>query len=384
MSEAGRIAKQMLESLGGFWGLHLFDDVNSIQFINKLANSARVKRKAENGEFVEEEFLGRAANIEQWEAMIAKRIEGGAHHRVGLSNYIDKNAIRAGLETSCTHCSAKNWHGLDEVSYKVKCSRCLKTYDFPQGNLKKHNKNWKYRVVGPFAVPNYAQGAYASLLTIRFFSQFFMRDNSSSYSTAIDIVTSKENCEVDFAIWLSDEAGHDIQGEPRLVIGEAKSFAIDAVREKDITQLKLVAGLMPESVLVISVLKTEFSDAEIQLLKEFVEWTRESDNYQPRHWVILLTGTELFTEFLTNTWKEMGEPYSRFADYHYTSYFESLSDATLEIYLGLPSYYQYRESQRKGVAKKLKKKRKISGAKKKGATPKKKRNAPKKKRATSK
>lgn len=340
LSEAGRVAKQMLESLDGFWGLYLFDDENSIKFVNKLANSSRVKSNSDSGEVLEELFEGRAATINEWQAMIAERKARGAHHRVGLSDYIDKSVIRVGLETKCTHCSANNWHDLDEVSYDIKCSRCLKIYNFPQGNLKKNNQNWKYRVIGPFAVPDYAQGAYASLLTIRFFSRFQNRDNASSYSTAIDIVSNEKKCEIDFAIWSSDENGHDVYGEPKLIIGEAKSFAINAVTEKDLLKLKMAAKLMPGSILVVSVLKTEFSKDEITLLKSFVDWASEPVSYLPKHRVILLTGTELFNEFLENTWREKGEPHSKFADYSHTHGFDALSDATLEIYLGYQPYYK--------------------------------------------
>ncbi|MHA1212978.1 MAG: hypothetical protein ACTSSH_11000, partial [Candidatus Heimdallarchaeota archaeon] len=365
LSEAGRIAKQMLESLGGFWGLYLFDDKDSVQFVNKLANSTRVRSSNSSEEVLEEDFTGRAATIDEWQGMISKRKALGSHHRVNLSNYIDKNVIRVGLESECSHCNAKNWHDLDRVSYKVECNRCLKIYDFPQGNLKTNNQNWKYRVVGPFAVPNYAQGAYTSLLTIRFFSKFSSRDTAISYSTAIDIISKERKCEVDFAIWLSDENGHDVHGDPRLLIGEAKSFAVNSVTQKDLSQLKIAAGLMPNSILIISVLKTEFSVDEIVLLKEFVEWAREPANYKPKHWVILLTGTELYAEFLGQAWEEKGEPFSNFTDYNTTSNFEPLSDATLAIYLDLPPYYKWREDNEKGNKIQAKKKAKKKVAKKK-------------------
>ncbi len=347
LSDAGRIARQMLESLSGFWGLVLFDNKESVQFVNKLANSSRIRNNADGEEVLEENFTGRAATIDEWQKMIARRNAQEEYNRVKLSDYIEKNVIRVGLETECSHCNADNWHDLDDVSYKVKCSRCLKTYDFPQGNLKKYNQNWKYRVIGPFAIPNYAQGAYASLLTIRFFSKFCGRDNSHSFSTAIDVVSNDNKCEVDFAIWLSDERGYESYGEPKLLIGEAKSYAFEAIKEDDLSKLKIAASLMPDSILVISVLKTEFSDNEVDLLKGFVEWAREPVNYNPRHWVILLTGTELNSEFLESTWRKKGEPYNKFLDYHDTRGFYSLSDSTLAIYLGLPSYYEWTKEKRK-------------------------------------
>ena len=346
-SEPGRIARQMIDSLGGFWGLYLVDDRESIQFINKHALSTRTRTNDDSGEVVEEDFSGRSASINDWQAMIKRRKAAGSHNMVKLSHYIERNVIKVGIESECDHCGAKNWHGLDEVSYNLRCLRCLKDYKFPQGNLKQHNKNWRYRVIGPFAVPDYAQGAYASLLTIRFFTKMIGHDAPSSYSTALEIEGEEQKTEIDFAIWVPEERGFNINGEPRLIIGEAKSFGEDVIKDDDLEKLKKSANVIPDSIIVISVLKESFSEAEKQRLKEFVLWARETVNYRPKHWVILLTGTELFNEFLEQTWKDLGEPYSTHANYHSTKYLEQLSDATQSIYLGFDSYHQWLENKRK-------------------------------------
>ena len=46
------------------------------------------------------------------------------------------------------------------------------------------------------------------------------------------------------------------------MFGEAKSFAEEAVTDRDIESLKIVAGVLPGSIVVVSVLKAAFSDAE--------------------------------------------------------------------------------------------------------------------------
>ena len=346
-SEAGRIARQMIDSLGGFWGLYLVDDMESIQFINKHALSTRKRTNDDSGEVIEEDFSGRSASINDWQSMIQRRKAAGSHHSVNLSHYIERNVIKVGIESECDHCGAKNWHGLDEVSYDLRCLRCLKDYKFPQGNLKQHNKNWRYRVIGPFAVPDYAQGAYASLLTIRFFTKMMGHDAPSSYSTALELEGENQITEIDFAIWVPEERGFDVNGEPRLIIGEAKSFGEDVIKNDDLEKLKKSASSIPDSIIVISVLKESFSENEKQRLNEFVLWARDPVGYRPRHWVILLTGTELFNEFLERTWKDLGEPFSAHANYHSTKYLEPLSDATQSIYLGLDSYYKWLENMRK-------------------------------------
>jgi len=341
-SEAGRIARQMLESLDGFWGLYLVDDKETIQFINKQALSTRKRYNNESGESVEEDFRGRSAAIGEWQQIIQQRKGAGRHHLIELSHYVKHNVVKVGLETECSHCGAKNWHGLDEVSYEVRCLRCLKYYDFPQGNLKSSNQNWRYRVIGPFAVPDYAQGAYASLLTIRFFSSMGGHDVPYSFSTALDLEGEHLNAEIDFAIWMPEERKFDVNGEPRLIIGEAKSFGENAIKDDDLAKLKKSATALPGSIIVISVLKKEFSDAEKERLRDFVAWAREPINYGPRHWVILLTGTELFSHHLEGTWNAMEAPFSEHANFHSTNFLEPLSDATLSIYLGLEPFHEWR------------------------------------------
>lgn len=347
LSDAGRIANQILESLGGFWGLYLLDDKESIQFVNKHASSTRKRTNVSSGEVLEEDFSGRSASITDWQRMIKQRKTAGSHRLVNLTHYLERNVIRVGIESECDYCRGKNWHGLDEVSYDLRCVRCLKSYKFPQGNLKLNNQNWKYRVIGPFAVPDYAQGAYASLLTIRFFTKMIGRDVPCSYSTALNLKGEKQETEIDFALWVSEERGFDVNGEPRLIIGEAKSFGEDVIKNGDLENLKKSASAIPESIIVISVLKESFSDNEKQRLIDFVLWARNPNNCRPRHWVILLTGIELFSDSLEGTWAKLGEPFSKHANYSSTKYLESLSDATQSIYLGLDSYYIWLEDKKK-------------------------------------
>lgn len=347
LSEPGRIAKQVFNSLKGFWGLRLLNDPVMLQFINKLAMSTR--RRGGEGDFgiQEEDFTGRAASIKDWEDQIKQRNARRPFPELNLSHYTQRNVIRLGIETDCNHCGAKNWRGLDEIGYEVKCERCLKNYEFPQAEIKKHNENWKYRVVGPFAVPDFARGSYTALLTIRALSELKVTPlkDAINFSTALDLISGEKKCEIDFALWVEDNNNSDTCGDPKLVIGEAKSFGTQVIKEKDISQLKKAAEMLPNSIIVVSVLKENFSDAEKVLLKKFVEWARKPFNCDPRHWVILLTGTELFAEHhITNAWKDKGEPFSQFGDYIRMRTLQDLSDATLSIYLGLPGYHEWIEN----------------------------------------
>ena len=341
LSEPGRIAKQILNSLDGFWGLRLLNDPEMLQFINKLAMSTR--RRVSKGDTTtqEEDFTGRSASIQEWETQIRQRNIRGSIPELKITHYTQRNVIKLGLETDCSHCRAKNWHNLDEVGYEVKCERCLKIYNFPQADLRNQNGNWKYRVVGPFAVPDYAQGSYSALLTVRALSELRMTGlhDFINYSTALDLISGNKKPEIDFALWSADDSKHDTYGDPKLVIGEAKSFGANAIKKKDMAQLKKAAEMLPNSIIAISVLKESFSNTEKALLKKFVEWARKPVNYKPRHWVILLTGTELFAKHnISYAWKDKGNPYNKFSDYHCTRTLQGLSNSTQAIYLNMPSY----------------------------------------------
>ena len=325
-----------------------------LRFINRLAMQTRRRGNEDEGFTFEEEFPGRAASIQDWNQKINELKSKRFLPVLDLSSYTQCNVIRLGLETACSHCTAKNWHNLDEVGYEVRCERCLKIYGFPQAKLESSNKNWKYRVVGPFAVPEYARGSYSALLTIKALSETIITPigDHVNYITGLDLKSNSEKCEIDFALWIADKIEFDTCSDPKLVIGEAKSFASEAIGEKDILKLKIAGEMLPNSIIVISVLKDDFSDEEKNLLAQFVEWAREPVNHKPRHWVILLTGTELFaTHDIRGAWKDKGEPHSKYSNYQFARTLKDLAECTQAIYLGMPGYSTWLEQKRRGLRK---------------------------------
>jgi hypothetical protein len=153
LSEPGHIARQMLDNLGGLWGVHLLADTETLKLLNKMAGGLR--RMSNEEDTVEETFELRTAPREEWTRLIANRKTRRRLSRLSLEDFTKSNVIRLGLETDCPHCNAKNWSTLTGVDYRVTCERCLKPYDFPQAALREHNRNFTYRVVGPFSVPDY-------------------------------------------------------------------------------------------------------------------------------------------------------------------------------------------------------------------------------------
>ncbi|MBY0224664.1 MAG: hypothetical protein K2Q28_02535 [Hyphomicrobium sp.] len=355
LSDPGHIAQQMLQNLNGLWGTHLLADANTLQLLNKMAGGLR--RKSNETDIVEEHFDRKTVSRKDWLDLIAKRVAKNRLPRLKLADFTDRRVIRLGLETDCPNCQATNWHGLDDVGYDLTCERCLKAYAFPQADLREQNKNWAYRVIGPFSVPDYGRGAYSVLLTLRALAAINISHDTATFSTALALKVGDKSAEIDFAVLRDKNGRFDHNSEPEFLVGEAKSFGSgDLVKAKDLDQLKLVASKLPNAYVVISVLRNSFTRSEIKRLKSFVQWGRRPNIHgQPTNPVILLTGVELFAaHYIQSEWKNLPEPYKSLSDYNSIRTLHGFADATQQIYLGMPAYYKWREAVWKKRAEKKK------------------------------
>lgn len=346
LSEPGHIARQMLEQLGGLWGVHLLADIDTLKLLNKMAGGLR--RRNNEKDMIEETYELRTARLKDWTDLVSARKRRHSLLRNGLNDFIKSNVIRLGLETDCPHCSAKNWSTLTNVDYRVTCERCLKPYDFPQATLRARNENFTYRVIGPFSAPDYGRGAYSALLTLRVLERFNSSTSEMTFSTAMDLSFDGVRCEVDFVAWRGDERfGRSNQRPPQLIIGESKSLGQgELMTARDLAKLKSVATRLPNVVVVISVLRDHFTRTEKELLRKFVNWGRRVNIHgEPTTPVLLLTAHELTMDHLLSaTWKNLGGAHARFADFEHTHSLLDFADATQQIYLGLPSFRESRSA----------------------------------------
>jgi hypothetical protein len=350
LSDPGHIAKQVLDHLGGLWGVYYLANSDVVQLLNKMAMSVRRKRNQEDS--LEEHFSGRTASVEDWKKIVKENNNGGSVRDPKLKDYTDRNVIRLGLETICPHCQGRNWHGLRDVDYKASCERCLNEYDFPQADSA--GRKWKYRVVGPFSIPDYARGAYSSLLTLRAIDSLRGHKGEMTFSTALDLEFDGIKCEADFVAIKRKERIEE-RLPPELIIGECKSFGKgELIKNGDLTKLKHVAKKLPGAVIVISVMRDHFTKNEKKIITQFVKWAERPDQRgRATNPVVLFTGNELFYDFLLSaTWQDLGSPHKDYTDYEHTKDLSSLSQATQAIYLGLPSRFDRRAAKRKARAKK--------------------------------
>ena len=306
-SEPGRITEQMLASLGGFWGTSLIADRRTLELLDRMSKSVKTYASG-----TVEEFPERSAAVKDWQDLLSRRSSGprGYRRAADLDRFIEAKILRLGLELTCTNCSKRNWVGIGDLKEQITCERCLKTFAFPQGSLNFQHTPWRYRVIGPYSVPDYGGGAYSTVLALAVFARRLGSDEPNmTYTTGLELqIGEGKPFEVDFAFWYQRNRMFGRKEEPALVFGEAKSFGTEAFKAADVARMRKLAEKFPGAFMVFATLKDELSGDEAKAIGEFATWGREKlANGLPRAPVIALTGNELFCDWrLEQTWKEMG------------------------------------------------------------------------------
>lgn len=347
LSSAGRIAKQMIENLGSLWGTHIISNEETIKLLNSMAMQEVVSGAAD--EATRRQYQGRTVGAGRWKTLI-KRIATDRLPKLTLEQFAECGILKLGLAVDCQNCSYENWYGLDQIDYDPVCDRCLKPFRFPQGGA---STPWKYRVTGPFSLPNFAEGAYTVVLTLNMFKKNLAAGPhvEMTYATGLNLKNDNFEREIDFAFWYGESRSFGQRTEPSFVVGEAKSFAEEAVTDRDIESLKLVGQAIPGTVLVVSVLKKSFSATERIYLTDLARWGWEHVNGRMRSVVILLTGVELFAGYgIRQAWNKAGENYPKDADYHTFNELNAFAYATQKIHLGLDYYAELKTNKLKKVS----------------------------------
>ncbi|MGT2465821.1 hypothetical protein ACVOMV_12810 [Mesorhizobium atlanticum] len=179
-SDAGRVAEQVIASVGGLSGTNILRERGILEQLNSMARS---RHKWKDGSA--DEFTDRTASVQDWIMTlrpIQKKVFGNWKT---LDRLVADGMLRLGLAPRCPHCTQENWYSLNDVADHLSCVRCLRTYPFPQGNPDR--KLFKYRVVGPFATPGYARGGYAVALTLRFLQDELGSMNAFTFSTGLEL-----------------------------------------------------------------------------------------------------------------------------------------------------------------------------------------------------
>lgn len=340
LSDAGRATQQIIQTLGGFWGVRSLAHKNIIEMLNEMSRKPVTK----------------SAHYKEFRNKINDAVKNDVWKRKNFETLVERKAVELGLELKCNKCGSWSWYSIKQLDYLLTCELCLKQFNFPITNPgESAHSRWAYRVIGPFALPDYSRGGYAASLAIRFFADVIggMHESAVTWSSGQELtLASTMSSEVDFILWNQRKQmfGNDYPTE--IVFGEAKSFGRDAFKQADVERMRLLAESFPGSILVFATLKeaSELSSGETNLIRKLADWGREydRDRKQSRAPVIMLTGTELFTShYLHEKWEEKGGDHKKIIEPAWINArlnnLRMLADLTQQLYLGMSSYGKWRE-----------------------------------------
>ena len=329
LSPPGILAKQIYKKLNGHVG------VLRNETLLKLLEHMNGGMVNENEDLVKEVKVLQPRALPIGEIHNKLYMSSKSNH---LRDYLVSNGLFCiGLHVQCPICVRRTWFSINQVGQTLNCPLCLSS--FPAiGNIE--SGTWYYKTSGPFSIPNYADGAFATLLTLEFFSN---RLHSVQLTPSLSFTAELENhtLEADFAFFWQDF----IYGEKQegIAFGECKTYG--QFQQKDFNRMNYLAKKFPGAILIFSTLRKELTEKEIRGFNSIVRVGKRSwKNGRPINPVLILTGTELLNFFgPPYCWKKNGSG-NQFNDFHGLI---KVCDATQQIYLGLPSWQEEWNRKRK-------------------------------------
>lgn len=255
---------------------------------------------------------------------------GASTTKNGFYDYLlSKEIFKLGLRIQCPNCLRNSWFSLEDVGNSFTCPKCQNVF-LAIGNL--DNAIWCYKTAGPFSVPNYADGAYAVLLTLDFFCNHNI--NTIRKTPVLSFIgegVNKKTIEADFAMfWGESTYGEKSDG---IMFGECKTYG--KFEKKDFERMHYLAKTFPGAVLVFSTLRKSLTTKEVAGITRIAKTGRKYWKAErPINPVLILTGTELLSyPGPPNCWED-----SIKKKFDYMRGLLSVCDATQQIYLNLPSW----------------------------------------------
>ena len=84
-----------------------------------------------------------------------------------LDYFLERSVFRAGLRVQCPTCAHYSWFEPGRDSYSFHVQSVSQAVQVRAGPERPRRSQWFYRVIGPFAAPDYGRGGYAVALTLR-------------------------------------------------------------------------------------------------------------------------------------------------------------------------------------------------------------------------
>lgn len=326
LSPSGRMAAQLVKQLGGTWGVSWLAHKGVIELLGELEKEGGMPRQA---------VVGR---LKQVIALDGLHFDSERF----LERLIEASALRLGGKIQCPVCTRHNWYELDALKYQMRCRFCLSDFDAPVHSPK--NIEWTYRAHGPFA-SSVSQGAFSVLLVLKFLSGRGSHDHGVTPLFSYTAKKDDQELEADLTCLYRPSTWRATRTQ--IVHAECKSF--NGFERVDFERMKVLALAFPGSALIFATLKEKLLPAEIVSIKAIAQSQRNKRlRGQANSPVIVLTGTELFSsDGAPKCWRGKGGAYDKFSDERseWSDLF-SIADATQQLYLGLPSWFEWSEAER--------------------------------------
>lgn len=355
LSSAGRILLKMIQSVSGFFGISSLKHKAVIELLNKMSHNAVEIEVGIDGDLPQSKVRAKTVPIKQWRDLLI-RVNNGSKEIAErhLQNLINYRALRCGINVQCPECMQHTWFGLEDLSEKLICERCLEEFDFPV-NKPIPEEDWHYRTIGSFSVENYAQGAYCSALAACFLAHPLSSEITLTPSFILR-KNGKKSLETDFGMFLGQKQFGVSSTE--LIFGECKTYT--KFSKRDVNKMSEMAKIFPGAIIAFCTLRDSLEPVEKKYLTKLARMGRK--HYRAERWinpVLILTGIELFSDVgPPYCWKDKGKPYDDFANQYRGDGIQELCDITQQMHLGIESYWTWYEQQRQKRMKKRKGKEK--------------------------
>ena len=368
LSSPGRIAKQVIQQLGGIEGTWILAQEGIIQLLGRMNSSNEAltdllkqisdlqkslkRNEFETAEVEVEAFVKYLKEIQlqlggDEKSMSEKFVRseiGKIANRMGyqvedatdriIQQLIDAKVFELGLEVQCPVCTRTSWYSVKAADREIQCSGCPAQFSFP--SMSKEIR-WSYQTLPPFNLPNHVDGAYTVLLTLRFFSSFSLLNGATtplmSFTAQKD---GMKSLEADLALFFQESKFRNSKTE--VIFVECKSF--NSFRQKDVDKMADLGKAFPGAIIAFAKLEEHLRDEEKTILCALVNRSRRNRlNNRPFNPILILTGKELFWKSnFSEWWKKRGG--MRMAVNSREGMLE-LCDFTLQTNLGIDSWDQW-------------------------------------------
>lgn len=285
LSTPGILAKQIYKRLGGH--TQILANKMTLGLIEHM-NGGSV---AKDGSPSRSNRVG--AEREMHVGEVKRRLSGSNKSLYRYQYFIDRGVFRIGLTTKCPNCQRGTWFPLSSLKEILECPKCLSSFG-AAGNIEASGSGaWHYRTTGPFSVPNFADGAFAVLLTLDLLcSRWFPSMATTAVPSFTAVAPTKQNLEADFAmLWRAQVYGEEKEG---VLFGECKTYG--TFETKDFQRMRMLARMFPGAIIAFSTLKEDLTKREIEELTRLAKIGRKYWKHgRPINPVLIVTGKEIFS-----------------------------------------------------------------------------------------